>query len=143
VSIRIDLHPSRLLLCFQTVQIALAVLACLCLLEWSALSLLVLLPLIPAFWHLFHPQHGPRALVLMTDEWHLVYDQEVCRAELQERVYCAEYLQILQFKVWDEGQHRARHEQVLILPDSTDSAARRRLRALLRWYPFPAAAAVN
>lgn len=140
MSIRIDLRPSRLLAQLQAVQITLAAMACLLLMQNFSIALVLFVPLFVAAARLHYPRRGPRALVLMADEWHLIYDQHVCQAELQERVHCGEFLQILQFKVQDNGHGRARCEWVLILPDSADVTARRKLRTLLRWYPFPATA---
>lgn len=121
----------------QNVQIGVALVACILLLETSALSLFLLLPPLIAALSLRLQQRGPRALVLMADEWHLVYEQSVSKAQLHEQVYCGELLQLLQFRVTDDKCARPRVEWVLILPDTADAAARRQLRTLLRWYPFP------
>lgn len=140
MSFRIDLQPSRLLLRLQAVQIGLGLAACLIVLQYSLLPLLLFVPLSLTVRQWFSDQRGPRALVLMGDEWYLVYEQDVYKAVLRPRVYCTEHLQILQFSLWDEGQPKMRSEQVLILPDSADTDARRQLRTMLRCYPFSAAA---
>lgn len=140
MSFRIDLQPSRLLLRLQAAQIGLALAACLLVLQNSLLLLLLFVPLSLAGRQWLQGQRGPRALVLMENEWYLVYEQDVYQAQLQQRVYCTEHLQILLFSLWDEGKREMRSEQVLILPDSAATGARRQLRTLLRWYPFPASA---
>ncbi len=136
MSFRIDLHPSRVLLRLQGVQLALALAACLHLVHASAFALLLCLPLLLAVRKLVKPQPGPRALVLMADEWYLVYEQDVCKAELQQYFHCTEHLLILHFRIRDAVQDVMRTEQVLVLPDSADCKARRALRALLCWYRF-------
>lgn len=140
MSFRIDLQPSRLLLRLQVVQIGLALVACLIVLQASLVTLLLLVPLSLVVRQRFNHQHGPRALVFMENEWYVVFEQDVYQAQLQQRVYCTEYLLILQFSLCDEGKRKMRSEQVLILPDSADIGARRQLRTLLRCYPFPASA---
>ena len=127
-----------MLLYMQGVQLALAFAACLHAMADTPFALLLCLPLLLAAVALHRRKPGPRALVLMGDDWYLVYKEVVSEAKLEQHFHCTENLQILQFRHRDERRDELRTEQVLVLPDSADSSARRQLRSLLRWYAFPA-----
>ncbi len=129
-----------MLLYMQVVQLVVAFAACLHAMATRPFALLICLPLLLAAGALHRKKPGPRALVLMGDEWYLVYEEQVSKARLEQHFHCTEHLQILQFRHQDEVRDVLRTEQVLVLPDSADSSARRRLRSLLRWYSFPASA---
>lgn len=139
MSLRIDLRVSRLLQWLQSAQIVLAALACLYLTREFQWALIVLLPVLLATAKIGASHLTPRALVLLGDEWHLVYDQKVCRAQLYEQVHCGNWMLILQLKRWDDTTGKAQREWLVILPDSASCESRRRLRSVLRWQTFPGA----
>lgn len=135
--LRIDLRFSQRLLWLQSAQILLAALACLYLAREFLWTLIVLLPVLLAAAQLHAARPTPRALVLLGDEWHFLYDQEMYRVQLHEQVHCGKWLLILQFKRWDDMTGRAQREWLVILPESASDESLRRLRSLLRWYAFP------
>lgn len=138
MSLRIDLRASMILLCLQTAQIALAVVAAIHLANDFDAALWLLFPIGAAAHTLFQARAMPRALVLMSDQWHLVYEQEVLTVELCDEFHSSPWLQILHFKQPDNDSGRSRNIRVILLPDSAAQEERRNLRVLLRWYRFPA-----
>lgn len=137
MSLRIDLSPSRILFLARQGQLLLACIATLLLAVDSLLALLWLLPLAVCTLQLRKRQEAPRALVLMADEWFLVYDDLVTPATLKEQFHCSSWLQILEFNVQPDAMPGLTRLTLVILPDSASCAARRQLRTVLRWNRFP------
>jgi len=136
VSLRIDLQTSRILSHLLLGQVALALVAILLLAADSPFALLLLLPVGAGAHFLRNPPVGPRALVLMGDEWYLVYQEEVAAAVLKDEFHCTSWLQILEFQVSQGTPQGNGSIFVPILPDSASVAERRELRSILRWYRF-------
>lgn len=143
MSLRIDLRPSRILFLVQQGQLVLASIATALLAIDSQLALLWLLPLGVCAHNLRKRPATPRAVVLMADEWYLMYDEQVIPATLKEQFHCSSWLQILEFTVQQEATAGLTRLTLIILPDSASSASRRQLRTVLRWYRFPITAAGN
>ena len=143
MSLRIDLRPSRLLSVLQVFQMLLAIVATgLLVAEFPPASLL-LLPIGLGLWRMQHANGKPRAIVLMENDWYLVYAEHVMKAELCDEFHCTDWLQIIQFRVQSAPELACRRVWALILPDSATGEDRRRLRVVLRWHGFPGKSAMH
>jgi len=137
MSLRIDLRPSRFLALLLLGQFFLGISAVFLLATEALFALLLLLPIGAGAHFLRRRPVSPRALVLMADKWHLVYEERVECAVLKDEFFCTSWLQVLEFQV-QEGTSRAdRGIFVTIFPDSASAAERRQLCSVLRWYHFP------
>lgn len=143
MSLRIDLRPSRLLRVLQITQMALAILATALVAVQYLPALLLLVPLGMGLWSLRDTNSNPRALVLMEDDWYLVYDEHVLKADLCAEFHCKAFLQVLQFRLECSNGIVRKHVWTVILPDSASHEDRRRLRVVLRWHGFPMKSALH
>jgi hypothetical protein len=141
MALRIDLSASRILFVLQLGQLLLALTATLLLALDTTLAILLIVPIGVCAHSLTNPPQSPRALVLMDDEWFLVYDEQATSATLREQFHCSSWLQILEFKVGQDDFPASTGIRLVILPDCASSASRRQLRTVLRWYRFPLTAA--
>jgi hypothetical protein len=141
MALRIDLQASRILSALQLGQLLLALTATLLLALDTTLAILLIVPIGVCAHSLITPPQSPRALVLMDEEWFLVYAEQVASATLREQFHCSSWLQILEFKVGQDNCCESTSIRLVILPDSASSASRRQLRTVLRWYHFPLTAA--
>jgi len=143
MSLRIDLQTSRLLRFLQAGQIVLAMLATFLLAAEFLPALLLLVPVARILLPAQAVKKQPRALVLMAEEWYLVFEEDVVCADLCEEYYCTNWLQILQFHVQKNAAGKRECVWVVILPDSAGAEQRRKLRVALRWYGFARNAATQ
>ena len=141
MALRIDLRASRILFVLQLGQLLLALTAMLLLALDAPLAILLIVPIGVCAHSLKNPPQFPRALVLMDDEWFVVYDEQATSATLREQFHCSSWLQILEFKVGQDDCPESTRIRLVILPDCASSASRRQLRTVLRWYHFPLPAA--
>jgi len=131
------LQASRLLYAVEWAQLALAIAAIALLAGNHLLALVLMLPIGAGASYLSRRPLMPRAVVILAEEWNLVFEDRVARAVLRHEYYCTSWLQILVFDIQEDERSAAEKVNVFLLPDSASSADRRRLSTVLRWYHFP------